>query len=133
MIYYIKNDSLGGISYPEGRVLGRSAYGAIKNLCMKHLFSLEGYLKAVKETLNLGYKIPIIVSEEIVFFHTGSLKSYESIFINFFAIESIESKGENLWIHFSKDETLEIPMKMEEYKRIERAIFNIFKYKESLV
>jgi|SRR5690606_21337405 len=132
MIYYIKNEINGGVSYPEKKVMARSALGAINLLCKENLFTLEGYLKTTREILGIKYKTPIVISDFKVFFYTKSLKSYDNIFINFVAIDKSEKVDEYTRLTF-EDEVLDLDLKYNEFIRISKHIFKILKYRESLV
>ncbi|WP_162164081.1 competence protein ComK [Acholeplasma hippikon] len=133
MINYIKNDFDGGMTYPNKELIERSALGVIKKLCMRNLFTLEGYLKATKKTFNLGYKVPIYINDHHIFIYTKALKDYDNIFINYTEIKEVKSNKFGIEITFNNLEKIEVKLSIKNYKRLVMTIFSLYKYKESLV
>lgn len=133
MINYIRNTNEGAKVYPSHSVCGRSSLGYIKKLCMKQLFTLDGYLKALKNELNISYKAPIFINYDLIFISTKSLKHYDNIFINFTQIKEVNDLKDSIGIIFKNNDYLEVEISPKTYKRLAITIFNLYKYKESLV
>lgn len=132
MIYYIKNEADGGYVYPNRRKIAQSAKGALNKICMKYLTTLEGYLKSVEKIVTIKYKIPIVLSDSIAFFPTNGMKSYDVIYLNFFAIEEIIYLENEIVFIFDDIHQLKINFKTKNYQRLVQTIFIILNYKKSL-
>lgn len=132
MIYYIKNEVGGAFIYPFKRFAGASTLSTVKSLCLKHLFTLEGYLKSAKKILNIQYKIPIIISRSTALFSIKGYKDYENIWINYHAIKEIYYQKEMIVFIFDTHHLLEVKLSSKSYQRIVMTIFEILKYKDSL-
>lgn len=133
MIYYIKNEADGGYSYPGRHKLSKSAIAAIRGLCMKHLFTLDGYLKSVKKILKLKYLVPVVVSNQLAFLYTNAMRDYDNVWINILAVKEMKVSGDKLIFIFDDAHQIDVFMSLNRYHKLKATIFNIFKYKESLV
>ncbi len=133
MIYYIKNEMDGGYSYPGRHKLSKSAIAAVRGLCIKHLFTLEGYLKSVKKVFQVKYLVPVVLSDRLAFFYTKAMRDYDNIWINLVAIKEIKVDGKKLVFLFDDLHQIYVDMTLNRYHKLATTIFNVFKYKESLV
>ncbi|WP_162146945.1 competence protein ComK [Acholeplasma granularum] len=132
MIYYIKNEQDGAYVYPNRRISGYSALTVIKKLCLKHLTTLEGYIKSVKPIIDDKYKIPVVLSHKYAFFSTKSMRDYDSIWINYMAIKEIVYLDKNILFIFDEKYQLSIKLSTKSYQKLVRIIIIILKYKKSL-
>ncbi len=133
MIYYIYNSTHGGMIEPGSIIAGRSAFGVAKKLCQKHLFSYDGYIQSVQMNLSIKRKIPIVITNDLVFFSTQAVESFENIFVNYMMIEKVEYKGEYITLFFDEKYQLSVKLTKTAYLRNQTKIKQIINYKRSLV
>lgn len=132
MIYFIKNESDGAYIYPNRRRSGASSIAVIKKLCIKHLTTLEGYLKSARLITNCRYKIPIVLSSKYVFFSTKAIHDFDSIWINYMQIREIIYLERHIIFIFDEQYQLKIEFSTKNYQRLVTLIFKVLKYKDSL-
>jgi competence transcription factor ComK len=113
MIEYIRNDHHGSTVFYQEKVVfsKRSALYEVKNMCLQHFFSYEGYIKSVRKMTKDKYQIPILIDEDHAFLPTCRVRDYENIWINTFSIyqiiphhkgvELIFYSGRRLYIDYS--------------------------------
>ncbi len=115
MIDYIINVNSGCMVYQEegNLLLKGSSLGYIKRLCEEHLFTYEGYLKAVKLKFKTYHKIPLFLSDTIQLIPTTRVRDYENLWINYASIFHIEKFEQKQKITFYSGSiiTLDIPTK----------------------
>jgi competence transcription factor ComK len=120
MIEYIINDFEGSLIYQNHDIITKSKQSSlayIKQLCIKHYFTYQGYLEAIKKELGYCYKIPIYMSEQNMFFQTQRARDYDNIWINFFAIESVQKKENTLLIIFKSQRKLQISLTLKQFEK----------------
>jgi len=102
MIEYIQNKTHGStIFYQDKEVYSkRSAIYEIKNLCIQHFFSYEGYIESVKKLTQERKLIPVVMDDEHSFLPTSRVRDYENIWINVGAIYQLNPKNNEVEIVF---------------------------------
>ena len=90
MIEYMTNHEKGTIIYQINNVeiTKYSLLHTVESMCEMHLFSYEGYRKAVKKYFHFSHLIPIYLSEEIQLISIKRYRDYDNNFINYVAIEN---------------------------------------------
>ena len=113
MIEYIQNDCHGSTIFYQDKVVKskRNALYEIKNMCLQHFFSYEGFIKSVRKTMKEKYQIPILIDDEHAFLPTCRVRDYENKWINVCSIyqimphqrgvELIFYSGRRLYIDYS--------------------------------
>ncbi len=128
-MYYIRRDDYGVFIKDEEKeyLVNTGIKQYINNLCMNNLSTFEGRKKAVSNLLKQKNNIPIYIDNEIFLYPTKSLREYDMLFINYYAILStkrIDSK--NTLIIFKNLEELIVNISirkvMKQHKRIELII-----------
>lgn len=104
----------------------------LKRVCEKNLFTLEGYYKSVRKTLNISYKIPVYINQELILFQTKAFKSYDNIWINHSKIKQIEFNKKEATITFLDNSTLQTNLSKYQYTNTIYKIKLITNYKLSL-
>jgi competence transcription factor ComK len=102
MIEYIIQTHKGTKIYQtngEFEVSNRSIY-VVKQLCEQALFSYEGYIKSVKKLIDRKYKIPVVIDQSTKLIPTKNTKSYDNVWLNYEAIQSIKKVHDTLEIFF---------------------------------
>jgi len=134
MIEYIKHQQLSTIIYQTKRdeIINKSSISVIHDLCMKHLFSYEGYKKAIKKQLGFQYKIPIYINYHIQLIPTERVKNYENIWLNYYLISEINNLGIKSEVIFYSGRKLIVETKyhilMKQIKRLEQIILYASKH-----
>jgi competence transcription factor ComK len=77
-----------------------SSISYIKQLCQKHLFTFEGYLKSCRAVFKYKYKIPLYITDSIQLIPTKSAKHMDVIWINYAQIKHFMVKNQNLLLVF---------------------------------
>ena len=111
---YIVNSAYGCDIFQENKkhTFKSSSISYIKLLCIEHLFSFDGYLKACREIFKFKYKIPLYITENLQFIPTKSFKDMDVIWINYAQINHFIFKKQEILLVFY-DET-ELCVKMSE-------------------
>ncbi|MDY0075365.1 MAG: competence protein ComK [Acholeplasmataceae bacterium] len=119
MIEYITNTSVGTKIYKTNSVeeVRYSILHTLDNLCMKHLFTFDGYRKAVHKTLNIKRLIPIYLDEYTQFIPVKRFRDYEHLLINHMAVSNIVEHDEGLCIQFLSGRKLYIKMSLYSWKK----------------
>jgi competence transcription factor ComK len=120
MIEYVINDFEGSTIFQSYKKITKSklsSFAFIKQLCIKHFFTYQGYIEAIKKELGLHYKIPIYMSEQNMFFQTRRARDYDNIWINFCAIEKVYKKANEIIIVFKSQRKLEIQMTLKQFDK----------------
>ncbi len=134
MIEYILHEKNQTVIYQTDEVVtyNESNLSIIKRICLYHLFTYEGYLKAIKYYFNFHYHIPIYIDEELQLFSTGGVKEYENIWINYASIESIIYLDKGIKLTFTSHRILIIALSRqsfhEQIKRLAAIKFHISKH-----
>jgi len=113
-------------------VFKESALKMVKTLCERRLFTLEGYIQAVKKILPISYKVPLALSDNLVLFQTESSRNFTNIWINYKAIMDIREVNQKLLITFFSGNSIMINWSLRGFKRLEENIRIIEEYKRSL-
>lgn len=110
MLEYIKNNKNGTIIYKSKTKYEEktTCLTVIKNLCLEHLFSYEGYKKSVHIKFNKRNLLPVVLNSELVLMPIKRTKEYDNIWINLKAIKKVISKDKNLIITFFSNKEIEI-------------------------
>ncbi|MGE4320885.1 MAG: competence protein ComK [Acholeplasmataceae bacterium] len=72
----------------------------IKNLCYDKLFSYEGYKKAVRKRLDMSYRLPLYIDEDLQLFPIENTRNYENMWINSVLIKDIHMSEDGVSITF---------------------------------
>ena len=115
MIEYIINNTSGCLVFQDGISMQHSKtnLSVVKQLCMKNLFTYEGYLKSVRYLFDKHYLIPVYVNETLMLIPTKRVRDYENIWINFMAIEDIQKTEYGTCILFFSKIKLNVNLKIE--------------------
>ncbi len=110
-ILYLKETRIDAKIYYEEEIKTiNNIKSELKRMACKHLFSIDGYLFALRKELSMKYKIPIYFSTKLFLFY---FKTKEELFlINLFAIYKILYNG-NIVILFNNGEILELSGRKE--------------------
>lgn len=132
MMNYLCNCSTGTAIYQNQTVkyVNHSNLFFVKQLCMQHLFSFEGYLKAIKQQFKKTYRIPIYFNNRLMLIPTQRYRDYDNIWINYAAIKNYWQTANTLTIEFDNLETVDINIKLKSFKRQIDLLSKIKKYKE---
>ncbi len=134
MIDYITNEKNHTYIYQENKVSihAISNLSYVKQMCMNHLFTYEGYIKSVKRMFGYHYKIPIFLHEGLQLIATKSVRNYDNIWINYASVESIDYIGNRIRLTFTSHRILIIEISKqafnEQIKRLEVIKLHISKH-----
>lgn len=120
MIEYVINTASGCIIYQNQQEveIRKPALSFIKSLCMKHQFTFEGYLKAIKKETHLKYKIPLYIHDTLMLIPIGRYKDYDTIWINTPSIKSVGVNQNTLQVTFFNSPTLELKITLNQLKQL---------------
>ncbi|MFA5719521.1 MAG: competence protein ComK [Acholeplasmataceae bacterium] len=71
------------------RIVDKSNITIIKKLCKAHLFNYDYRIKYTKEIFNIRTRIPIYISENLIFIPTKSPRNYDNVWVNYANINHI--------------------------------------------
>ena len=138
MIEYIINKQNQADIYQTDDVLcvNKTNLSVIKQLCIKQLFTYEGYLKAIKHVFKYGYRIPVYINPQMMMFATKNVRDYDNVWINFVSIISIKFIGNRVILGFTSGRELEVHMSKHnlnlQIKRLQAIKFHISKHFHSV-
>lgn len=120
MIEYVINTASGCIIYQNHQEtkIHKPALSFIKSLCMKHQFTFEGYLKAIKKETHLKYKIPLYIHDALMLIPIGPYKAYDTIWINIVSIKSVEVMQNTLQVTFFHSPMIELKITLNQLKQL---------------
>ena len=99
---------------------------------MNHLFTYEGYLKAVKHVFNYGYRIPVYINPHMMMFSTKNVRDYDNVWINYASIVSINYIGNRIRLGFTSGKEIEVIMSKHnlnmQIRRLQAIKFHISKH-----
>lgn len=119
MIEYILNNGQGAIIYQttSSSQIKSSNLGFVKQLCIEHLFTYEGYAKAVKKTLGIAYRIPLYLREDLQLFPISRVRDVDNIWINAAAIMTITTTQQGTCLVFHHGRKLVLDMSLHKVRR----------------
>lgn len=119
MIEYITNEHNQAVIYQTNDVEIKdvSNLTVVKQLCLAHLFTYEGYLKAVKQKLSFKYRIPIYYSKGLQLIATRRVRDYENIWINKASVESVTYSGNRIIVAFTSGRVLAFKQSRYAFKK----------------
>lgn len=127
MILYIEHTQFGTHIYQSKHIITqeKNALSVIKEMCISHLFTYDGYLKACKKVFHLTQLVPVYVSEEIMMMPTGRVRDYETIWINLAAVIDAEPFLEKTRLTFNNQATIVINISYNKYLRAKHVLNKI--------
>lgn len=110
MIEYIKHEQQMTYIYQDTEIEKKkhSVMFVIKELCLDHLTTYEGYVKAIQNKYHKHHLIPLVLSNDISLIPIMRVRAYENIWINVCAIKSIKAITHGVMITFLSENTLNI-------------------------
>ncbi len=117
MIEYIRNDSKGAILYQNdgAYTIHSTAFSWVKQMCLAHFFSHEGYTKAVEKKFSRSKKIPIVLSSHLILIPSRRIRDYENIWFNSCQIERVTPREDGIEIRFISQNILRINLSYRSY------------------
>lgn len=117
MIKYIINNAYGSTIYQYDKTTQSSAnnLSIIKKLCLKHLFTYDGYLKAVQKTFNKFHQLPVYLNDNMIFIPIKRVRDYDNIWINYAQVISSQKQNNKTLIIFKNYSQLEIDLKYRQW------------------
>ena len=134
MIEYIIHEQYKTYVYQTDsiEIFDKSNLSIVKQICLRHLFTYEGYLKAVKKYFNYRYRIPIYIHEGLQLFSSKRIKDYDNIWINLASVDSYTFLGNRVILTFTSHRQLIITWSrisfQEQIKRLNAIKFHISKH-----
>ena len=118
MIEYMKHCQEGTlVYYDHGKeIIKHRMPWMINQWCYLHLFSYEGYLKAVKFLLGYSHSVPLYMSEKMMLIPLGRIRDYDMVWINHAAVKRFYVENDHLSIHFASGNTFEIKRPQKSYE-----------------
>ena len=134
MIKYIINNNHGSLVFDIKTIQYKySNTHYLKQICTKYLKTLEGYQKSVSKILSIHKMIPLVLSNEHIYFHTKSLKSFDNIWINYNAISNVVSHNKDIKVSFYDGSSIELNISYDCYLNIIKKINVIKNYLYNLI
>jgi len=93
MIHYIHKSKYNDVTYcQDGNIYhtNDSLHKFLNKMCMKQFSSLEGMHLAMKSEFGFLTKIPLYLGPKTLLFPVKGLRGIESLYINYYAIQSIK-------------------------------------------
>lgn len=118
MIEYIKHEHHNTHIYQSDKIdiVSESAFSVIKKLCLDHLVTYEGYVKAIQVKYQKKQLIPLVLSDEISLIPLLRVRDYENIWVNSVEIKALKVKTSGFSITFMSGNTLEVSKSITGFK-----------------
>ena len=118
MIEYIKHEHHNTHIYQSDKIdiVSESAFSVIKKLCLDHLVTYEGYVKAIQVKYQKKQLIPLVLSDEISLIPLVRVRNYENIWVNSVEIKALKVKKSGFSITFMSGNTLEVSKSITGFK-----------------
>ncbi|MFA6377467.1 MAG: competence protein ComK [Acholeplasmataceae bacterium] len=118
MIEYIKHEHHNTHIYQSDKIdiVSESAFSVIKKLCLDHLVTYEGYVKAIQVKYQKKQLIPLVLSDEISLIPLLRVRDYENIWVNSVEIKALKVKKSGFSITFMSGNTLEVSKSITGFK-----------------
>ena len=119
MIEYITHHTCGSARFDTDHIIydKKNTLSIVKSLCLNHKFTYGGYIKAIKHTYGFGYKIPVVLSDELCLIPSGRARDYDTVWINMYAVHDIHPHEDGVIITFSSGRTLYLKISLNTFKR----------------
>lgn len=118
MIEYIKHEHHNTHIYQSDKIdiVSESVFSVIKKLCLDHLVTYEGYVKAIQVKYQKKQLIPLVLSDEISLIPLLRVRDYENIWVNSVEIKALKVKKSGFSITFMSGNTLEVSKSITGFK-----------------
>lgn len=118
MIEYIKHEHQKTYIYQNDKtdIVSESVFFVIRKLCLDHLVTYEGYIKAIQVKYQKKHLIPLVLSNEISLIPLLRVRDYENIWINSAQIKALQVKKYGFSITFMSGNTLEVSKSITSFK-----------------
>ncbi|MBQ0065818.1 MAG: competence protein ComK [Firmicutes bacterium] len=121
---YTTNSLLQSFESNVSRIPKTSVIRYLNEKCMEQGSSIEARKTYFKEKMGVHKFIPIVISNEEIYFPISNVKEYDCIWVNFFAIKNIAYIKKECIITFCDNTSL-----VSKYgKRIEHTMRSIYRY-----
>lgn len=100
------------------RVINKNIIKVLENNCNMYGSSLLGRKKAAKKILNIGYKVPIVVNNNIILLQTNNLRDNECMFIVLNKIIDYEVINKNLIITCINNNKFKIKISKNSFEKL---------------
>jgi competence transcription factor ComK len=104
----------------------------IKLLCQELLMTYESRILLTKKRFNIHSMVPIYINSATLMMPTGSPRSYETIWINYLKIASIQKYGDHTVVLFTNLSEIEVNISYTRFKEKMKYCKIIYDYMENL-
>ena len=131
---YIKQQPLGSTLFFEKYTTQseKPPISIIKLLCHEVLTSYEARIALTKKRFKVHSIIPIYINPTLIMIPSGSPRNYETIWINYLKIASIQKYGNHTVVLFTDLSEVEIQMSYVRFKEKLKLCRIIYDYMESV-
>lgn len=132
MMLYIKQDSQGTHLIYENYTTHteKPAISVIKLLCQAVLVTYDARIQTTKKRFNIHTLTPLYIHSKLLLIPTGSPRTYETLWINYRLITSIQPFGKHTIVLFNNLKELEIPISYSRFKEKLKYCKIIYDYME---
>ncbi|WP_262096768.1 competence protein ComK [Paracholeplasma vituli] len=129
---YIKQDSQGAHLVYENYTThtNKASISILKLLCQSVLVTYEARILTTKKQFKIHTLTPLYINTKMLLIPTGSPRSYETIWINYLSIVSIQPYGKHTVVLFNNLTELEIPISYNRFKEKLKYCKIIYDYME---
>jgi len=119
MIEYLVNNAFGCLIYKNGKAIQYKGTNLsyIKKICLEHLFTFDGYMKAVQKQYGKRYRIPLFVDELHMFIPIKRIRDYDNIWINFTAVAEFKELEQTIEVIFQSQQKLQLNISMKSLRK----------------
>lgn len=103
----------------------------IKLLCQELLMTYESRILLTKKRFKIHAMVPIYINPTILLMPTGSPRSYETIWINYLKIASIQKYGDHTVVLFTNLTEIEVHISYTRFKEKMKYCKIIYDYMEN--
>lgn len=104
----------------------------IKLLCQEMLTTYEARLQQTKQRFKVNSLVPIYINSNILMIPTGSPRNYETLWVNYLKIASIQKYGTKTVVLFTNLHEIEVDMSYTRFKEKMKYCKIIYDYMENV-
>ena len=117
MMEYMKHCDAGTIIYYANRkeVTHHRMTWIIEHWCFDHLFSYDGYKKAINHRFHYYHKIPLYLCDDMMLIPLGRVRDYDMMWINHASVKRCENGKNGCKITFMSGATICVAVSLQAY------------------
>lgn len=128
---YIKNHAKGSVlvyANDNKLILKQRATFYIRKLASLYFIDLVKYKRFIRDYLNIKYKVPLVISNNTIFFQIHEERNFDHIWVNYCKILYVLDYKKEIEIFFKDNSSIKVLISIVSYNKIVDKITLILNY-----